>query len=365
MRRQESRAPGALSLTRENTLLERDRWARAAAWTLLVGPLWGLSGCASKPYTPSQEQLKAIQSVEVLVNVPAVPFSFVRGGTSGVPGTTVYVQPPAGMSVGAGIGVNIVANVAFAAIDYAMTATSREAQGPVSKSVEQFDLAQTVVAQLASMRGAVPGPMLVPGRAEFPKYAPMEDSGQSWIEHAKASSADATLLIRIAPAFRDLRVSMDSEARLITRTGDTLLVSRTHFRAPDHPAGSRAEVVKWWADGRYLRWLRQGVRAAMWPVAEGLWMPAQAEETRQSVEKQVSQLPLLTVPGEKLRGTACALESDTAQVVYRFERQRNRVHAAAWCASEAGQQATAADVRGISWFSEAPPPLVDPVLFGP
>jgi len=337
------------------------RWTGAPAWMLLV---W-LVGCASAPHAPSQEQLKTIQSVEVLVNVPAVPFSFVRGGTSGVPGTTVYVQPPAGMSAGVGIGVNIVANVAFAAIDYAMSSTAREAQGPVSKSVEQFDLAQTVVAQLASMRGAVPGPMLVPGHAEFPKIAPMDDNGQSWIEHAKASSADATLLVRIAPTFRDLRVSMDSEARLITRTGDTLLVSRTHFRGPDHPAGSRAEVVKWWADGRYLRWLRQGVQAAMWPVAEGLWMPAQAEETRLRVEKQVSQLPLLTVPGEKLRGTACALESDTAQVVYRFERQKYRVHAAAWCAAEAAEQATDTDVRGISWFSEPPPPLVEPVLFGP
>lgn len=71
------------------------------------------------------------------------------------------------------------------------------------------------------------------------------------------------------------------------------------------------------------------------------------------------------MPGEKLRGTACTLESDTAQVVYRFERQKYRVHAAAWCAGEAAQQATDSDVRGISWFSEPPSPLMEPVLFGP
>jgi len=339
--------------------MNRFHCVRASALMLLTC----LTGCMSTPHAPSQEQLRALQSIEVLVNVPAVPFSFVRGGTSGIPATTVYVQPPAGMSAGAGVGINIVANVAFAAIDYAMSATSREAQAPVSKSVEDFDLAQTVVAQLLSMRGSAPGPALVPGRAEFPKNSPMDDSGQSWIEHAKASSADATLLIRVVPMFRDFRVTMQSEAWLVSRSGEPLLVSRTHFIGPDHPAGSRADVVKWWADGRYRRWLRQGVRAAMWPVAQELWTPAQAEDMRKRVAEQASQLPVMTATGEKLRSTACALESDSAPVVYRFERQRYRVNAAAWCAGEAAERPGDTDVPGISWFSEPPPPLVAPVLF--
>jgi hypothetical protein len=72
---------------------------------------------------------------------------------------------------------------------------------------------------------------------------------------------------------------------------------------------------------------------------------------------------VLTESGAKLRGTACALESDNAPVVYRFERQRYRVHAAAWCAAEAAQWAGDADVPGIAWFSEPPPPRVEPVLF--
>lgn len=341
--------------------MKRFRWIRVFA-LMIPGCL---TGCMSTPRAPSQEQLQAIQSIEVLVNVPAVPFSFVRGSTSGIPSTTVYVQPPAGMSAGAGIGVNIVANVAFAAIDYAMTGTTREAQGPVSKSVEDMDLAQTAMAQLLSMRVGAQGPALVPGRAEFPKIAPVDDSGQSWIEHAKASSADATLLIRIAPAFRDVRVWMDSEARLIRRTGEVLLVARTHFVAPDHPDASRADVVKWWAEGRYRRWLRQGVQASMWTVAQALWMPGQADDARKRVDEQVSRLPVLTESGAKLRGTACALESDSAPVVYRFERQRYRVHAAAWCADEAAARDRDADVPGIAWFSEPSPPLVEPVLFRP
>lgn len=319
----------------------------------------------STPQAPSPQQLQALQRVELLVNVPPVPFSFVRGSTSGGPGTTVYVQPSAGMSVGAGVGVNIAANLAFAAIDYAMSGTTREAQGPVSKSVEDLDLAQTAAAQLLALRDNATGVVLVPGQAEFPRTAPVEDGGQSWVELAKTSQADAMLLIRIAPAFRDVRVWMDIEARLITRTGDTLLVSRTHFAGPDHPEAGRSDIVKWWADGRYRRWLRQGIQAAMWQVAQGLWQPAQADDTQKRLDEQVRRLPLLTEAGAKLRSTACAVESDGVAVVYRYERQRYRVNAAALCASEAALRATGADVPGIAWFSEPPPPMVEPVVFRP
>ncbi len=319
----------------------------------------------STPKAPSPQQLQALQRVELLVHVPPVPFSFVRGSTSGGPGATVYVQPSAGISVGAGIGINVAANLAFAAIDYAMSGTTREAQGPVSKSVEDLDLAQTAAAQLLALRGNATGVALVPGQTEFPRLAPGNDGGQSWVELAKTSQSDAMLLVRVAPAFRDIRVWMDIEARLITRAGDTLLVSRTQFAGPDHPDASRADIVKWWADGRYRRWLRQGVQAAMWQVAQGLWQPAPADDAQEHLDAQVRRLPLLTEAGEKLRSTACAVESDGVPIVYRYERQRYRFNAAALCVSEAAQRATENDVPGISWFSAPPPPLVEAVVFHP
>jgi hypothetical protein len=315
-----------------------------------------LSGCASPPRAPTQEQVSQLKSIDLVVSVPPSNFSYrLSAGT-------VYAQPSVGMSVGTGIGINIAANLVFAGIDYALTATAREAQVPVGKSVEAIDLRKAAMAQLQGLIAGAPGaPLMQLSPDSFPehKVRPRSTLTQMFIDQAKASKADATLFLMLAPSFRDTegQTVFTGLAWLVRRSGETLLETSTEFVGPAHPEIERAEVVQWWADGRYRRFLGQGLRAVLIPVADALLMPALNESDRLAREVRLKSAYGSQPNAVRMTSTACAVDSDDARVVYRFERGRQRSRVIAYCPGETPKLWEPALVPNGSWVTEIQPPL--------
>jgi hypothetical protein len=43
-----------------------------------------------------------------------------------------------------------------------------------------------------------------------------------------------------------------------------MLMTNTQFVGPAHPSAEQSDVVRWWADGRYRRFLAHGTRACFY-----------------------------------------------------------------------------------------------------
>jgi hypothetical protein len=321
----------------------------------------GLSGCAGPLKAPTQEQVRQLKSIDVVV-MP-LPSNFAYRSNGG----TVYAQPSVGMSVGTGIGINIAANLIFAGIEYAATATAREAQVPVSKSVEDLDLRNAAVVQLQALLKAGPnGPLLRLSNERFPGSTATGIQISQFAKLAKASEADATLFLYLVPSFRDLhgQTSVTSLSWMVSRSGETLLTTSATFVGPAHPELERAEVVRWWADGRYRRFLGHGLRAAMIPIAEGLLKPLDVAQ-REAFEYRLKGLPRSQANTAVMTSTPCAVDSDDIRVVYRFERKRPDLLAVAYCPNEALKLPDPDLVPDISWVTEVQPALGAPIAREP
>jgi hypothetical protein len=314
-----------------------------------------LSGCATGLKAPTQAQVRELKNIDVVISVPPSNFSYRSSGG------TVYAQPSVGMSVGAAIGINIAANLVFAGIEYAMTATAREAQVPVGKSVEDIDLQAAALAQLQSFFvGAPAAPLLKFSAQAFPvlKVEPGVTLETLFSAQAKASQADATLFLILSPSFRDAegQTVVTGLSWLVDRSGETLLATNTDFVGPVHPDVERAEIVRWWADGRYRRFLGHGLRAVLIPIADGLLKPMD-ESQRLSLEQKIKGVAGYTQNAVRMSSTPCAMESDDTRVLYRFERQRRNLRAVAYCPNETLTLWDPGLVPDVSWVTELQPAL--------
>jgi hypothetical protein len=339
----------------ENKMFEVPDSLRRSAGLLVLSAV--LSGCATGLKAPTQEQVRQLKNIDVVVSVPPSNFSYRSNGG------TVYAQPSAGMSVGAGIGINIAANLIFAGIDYAITATAREAQVPVGKSVEDLDLRKATFSQLQTFFTGIPAaPNLKLSDQAFPKLDARPSLAAAFASQAKASEADATLFVMLRPSFLDIGgyAVMKGNYWLVNRNGETLLETNTDFVGPADPKLERAEVVRWWADGRYRRFILQGLRAGMIPVADGLLKPALDEAQKAQAEQRIKGLPRSHSNAVTMTSTPCAVEADDTRVVYRFEREMRNFRVAAYCPNETLKLWDSALVPEVSWVTELQPALIVP-----
>jgi hypothetical protein len=124
-------------------------------------------------------------------------------------------------------------------------------------------------------------------------------------------------------------------AWLISRTGQTLMQTSVQFAGPQAPDLERQEVVQWWADGRYRRFLLQGVRAVMTPVADALGAKPGYGEQMQAMRDKIDRLPVeVTAASLAMRSSHCAVSADGASLVLRSERMWQRTVFAAFCPSD-------------------------------
>lgn len=324
-----------------------------AAFAVLLG------GCATQMKAPTAQQVRELKRIDVAIQGPPSNFAYGQGSQA------FYVPVGPNISAGAAVGISLGASLLTAAIDHVRTSTARAAQEPVGKSVEDLDLPGTALEQLRVLHAnATSAPQFNAAAQEFPKLAAGDDALAALREQAKASPADATLFVRVATNFSDPdgRVILYGASHLISRSGETLLSTNTAFVGPPHPDGTQAEVVRWWADGRYRRFLAQGARAVVWPIAQGLLNPPADEARRAAIESTLSRLPALTSNGQRMHSTACSLESDDVKVVYRFERQRQNIRAAAYCPGETLALLEADLVTDVSWVTSPLPAPPAPVV---
>lgn len=314
-----------------------------------------LSGCTAAPIIPSAKDMAPLREIEVVIQTPPSNFSYHYGGS------TAYVQPQPNMSVGTAVGINIVANLLTMAVEHAKTTTSREAEGPVGSTVANIDLRAVVMRELRSAQGPN-APQFVESQRKFPDVDPL-----SWPDMLSATakpvadlSADAILYVSIQPLFRNQfdQVVLSSGSFLVSRSGAPILASFVRFIGPDHPDLKRSELVQWWADERYRRHIQHGVRASLMPTTDYFVHPP-TEKQRDDLVALVSRLQPMP-NAERVRTTQCALASDDARVVYRFERTGWILHAIAHCSTEKPRLFDSEADPRHSWTTSIQPPLTAP-----
>lgn len=302
------------------------RLAHIATLTLVTV----LSGCAT-PELPSKKDIEALRTIEVVVNSPPSNFAYFQGGGP------IYAQPSPDVGIRAGVGINVTANPFVAGIEYLSAATAREAEGPVGESVSKLDLRAEVLEQLRTVSTGSSTLKLIESKREFPKANPLapQEMLKTVSRPAEDSTADAVLYVSVLPFFRSQtgRMIVFGGSWLIARSGTPLFSTFVTFVGPEHPDLARAELVRWWADQRYRRYLQHGVRATLLPTIDNFLRPP-SEERKAALERHISTLPPLTLDADLMRSTLCAFESDDAPVVYRFERGSHSLRAAAHCVTE-------------------------------
>jgi hypothetical protein len=321
--------------------------------------------------------------------VPESNFIYLQGGTY------VYAQPPVGMAVAAGVTINVVANLVISGIEYARAAVAREAMGPVGTSVQDIDLRRTVFAQLASTDTIrQDAPVLRLSAQPFPKAEPdaardatrgptgtdikttTPDPMQPLIERARAGEADATLFVRVVPLFRDATgaASVLNSSWLYAKSGKLLSSWSVKLPGPTPPDADQSALVRWWAEGRYRRFIAQGVRAVVRPIAEDLLQPTIFAQRQADMERSLAKMaevkvvdPMLRQTGAQVQGstanalrmksTGCSVESDDKLVIYRYERvgRGTSLAVAAYCPGETLDLWSQELVPGLSWLTESLP----------
>jgi hypothetical protein len=143
----------------------------------------------------------------------------------------------------------------------------------------------------------------------------------------------------------------------------------TQLTAPPGPELERPELVRWWAEGRYRRFVAQGLRGGLVPIAQDIANPAQRAQRLKQLEAVLAQRfdesgrPTDPVKGFELnalrmRSTPCILQAEPGAVTYRYERTRvpNQLLAAAYCSAEQITDWSQDVVPGLSWTHGADKP---------
>lgn len=335
-----------------------------------------------------------LRHIEVLVEVPPNNFAYQQGSAIGYgdqlqPGGSVsgwmpYVQSP-GVSPGAALGVNVVVNALIAAAERAALASALEAARPVVASLQDLDLRATTVEQL---RGLLPehGPRWQFSTEAFPQTAPVSTEqfkdpvsgrfkramppppNQHLIDRARASAQEATLFIRVLPLFNGLqnRMYVNVAALLIDRSGAERGEWNTQVMGPVSPRLDNAELVQWWAEHRYRRFMLQGLRGGLLPLVEEVADPAlRAQRQRlyralsgvsfDEAGRPVDRMLPHQINVHRKTSTACILQPDSAEVIYHFERTHlpHQLVAAAYCAEDKPTDWSLETVPGVAWTHQA------------
>ena len=378
---------------------EQKAWHKRFSRGRLQQALWLVAALTISQACAAQERpLPALGVVEVIVDIPPSNFVYrqadrlVYGPAAAGGSANLSVVFSPGVSFGAALGINLVANVVVLAVEAAATETAREAAGPVGAAIQNVDLRATVFEQLRQLtpaggprwvarEEAFPRPDLEPEEvvidptAARPASRPAPDLIKPLVERAKRSEHEATLFVRILPLFRGFqgKTYVQAAALLFDRKGNRLAEWNTQVMGPESPNLPRPELVQWWADGRYRQFMAQAVRASLFPLVEDVANPIQRAE-RQRLLRVVQTVTYDEVGrpntaqldhfinAPRMRSTPCALRSDNAPVVARYERSHiaNHLFAAVYCVGESIQDWKQDVVPGISWMGqfETPPPLI-------
>jgi hypothetical protein len=294
-----------------------------------------LCSCASMP-APTAQQLDSIRSIDVMVTVPKRNFNASYGASNHV------VMPAGGVSPGAAAGIGLAANLISLGIDHAALATAREADKPVSATIDDIDLRTTVFQQLKSLLPTQRQAGLTLSTGALPKLEDGQPLDAPIKKFAAQSNADATLFLSVMPQFRTQNAAdphVYASAWLISRSGQTLMQMSFQFAGPQAPDLEREKVVKWWADGRYRRFLLQGVRGVMTPLADALGAKPGYGEQMQALRAKIDRQPVeVTAASLAMRSSHCAVSADGAPLVLRSERMWQRTALAAFCPSDKDAQ---------------------------
>ena len=237
-------------------------------------------------------------------------------------------------------------------LDYALRATEREADKPVSATIDDIDLRRTVFEQLKVLLPQERRANLTLNAGPIPKFEDGQPYSATLAKFAAQSAADATLFLAVSPQF-STSINSDpriyAQAQLVAKSGQVLMMTLVQFAGPKAPDVERADVVRWWADGRYRRFLLQGVRATLTPVADGLGASAGYSVRLEALRDKLSRMTFGTSTSHTLRSPHCAVHGDEAPLVYRVELLRQYVLLAALCTTdEEAQLATDADREVIT-----------------
>ena len=315
-----------------------------------------LAGCITPPLVPSAREVESLRKIDVVIYTPPTNFLYHYNGS------TTYVQTSTGSSVGTAVGVNVAANLLNSAVEYAKTATSREAQGPVGSAVANIDLRALVMRELANAQGTS-APTFIESSRAFPEGAPdyMEAVLPALSKPLKNSTADAVLYVSVVPLFRNQsdQVVLTTNVWLIARSGTPLLTSSVRFIGPEHPDLPRPAIAQWWADQRYRRQLQYGVRATLKPILNYLATPLTDEQRTKLVSVMSEPNPYIRI-GERVRTSQCALASDDASIIYRYERTGRLINVMAHCDSEKVDFFGPAEDPRLFWSVREHSPLAAP-----
>jgi hypothetical protein len=333
-----------------------------------------------------------LRDMEVLVEVPPSNFVYRQGerlgyGDTAPDGNGTYLPPVSspGVSPSAALGINLLANVIVASVERAALEKLREAAAPVGASVKDLDLRATTIEQLRHLLPAQ-GPRWHFSPDAFPQPAPVPTGefrdpstgrfkramppapNQHLIDRARASAHEAVLFIRVLPLYKGLqdRMYVNVAALVIDKSGTERGEWVTQVMAPAAPALEDAELIRWWADGRYRRFMLQGLRGALVPLVEELADPALRAQ-RQKVHASLAGVSFDESgrPTDRLLGhavnvqrkasTACLLRAEPGEVVYHFERTRFRqqIVGAAFCPDEKPTDWNTDIVPGMAWTHTA------------
>jgi hypothetical protein len=355
-----------------------------------AGLAWLATACIAP--TAGASAAPAPSHIEVMVDVPPSNFVYRQGSAIGYGdqapsggGTALpYVQSP-GVSPGAALGINLLANVLVAAAEKAALASALEAARPVGASVQDLDLRATTFEQL---RGLLPpdGPRWHFSTEAFPQPAPVPTGefrdpstgrfkramppaqNQHLIDRARASAHEAALFIRVLPLYKGLqdRMYVNVAALLIDKSGTERGEWVTQVMAPPAPALEDAELVRWWADERYRRFMVQGLRGALVPLVEELADPALRAQRQKAhaalsgvsfdeAGRPTDRMLAHAINTQRKASTACLLRAEPGEVIYHFERTRfkQQIVGAAYCADEKPTDWNTDAVPGMAWTHQA------------
>lgn len=298
----------------------------------LIAAVSLLCGCVAPPLVPTEKQVETVRSIDLIIHSPPSNFAYFQGNSA------VYAQPSAGMSVGAGIGINVIGNLLVAGLSQAATATARSAEGPVGASVADLNIRASILEELRAALASSKDPIrLIESNRPFPKVSPLapEDFLKEVSKPAEGSLSDAQLYLSVLPFFRSQsgRMLVFGGSWLVARSGTPIFSTFVTFVGPEHPELDRPELIKWWADQRYRRYIQHGVRSTLMLTLEYLVRPP-SDARRQVLQSLAASLPPLTPNADWMRSTVCPFEADDAPVVYSFERGSHSLRAVAHCVTE-------------------------------
>jgi len=296
--------------------VRRVRWALAASCVVC------LAACAPIPRAAPAEAMRELKTIEIIVEAPRSNFNF-QGPAAGAPGP--------GVAQAAGSALSLI-------VAYAGTTTAREGAPIIERSVSEVDVARTFLDQLSLARNAgAGGPTILASSAvAIDSLEPLDDGDvERRKQRARSSNADAVLFVRVRPTYQT-RISnvptVLTFSSLYTKSGGVHLWWWTSFRGPASPDGDRADVISWWADGRYRRFLLHGIRAGALPLADRIWNNPLSAREIETLERLGRRPTIEIADAQALRTDACALDGSSTPVIYRYDWLKFEQSVVALCA---------------------------------